>query len=42
MHIPNFSTVKIEFEKAVAMQALHKEIEPEWHEQIKRSHFTKL
>ncbi|HMG68917.1 MAG TPA: GLPGLI family protein, partial [Chitinophagaceae bacterium] len=30
-----YSTVKIEFEKTVAMQALYKEIEPEWYEQIK-------
>jgi len=30
-----FSTVKIEFEKTVAMRALYKEIEPEWYEQIK-------
>lgn len=30
-----YSTVKIEFEKTVATQALYKEIEPEWYEQIK-------
>jgi len=30
-----FSTVKIEFEKTVATQALYKEIEPDWFERIK-------
>ena len=30
-----FSTVKIEFEKTVATQALYKEMEPEWFERIK-------
>jgi len=30
-----FSTVKIEFEKTVATQAMYKEIEPEWFERIK-------
>jgi len=30
-----FSTVKIEFEKTVATQAMYKEIEPDWFERIK-------
>jgi GLPGLI family protein len=30
-----YSTIKIEFEKKVAVHALYKEIEPEWFEQIK-------
>ena len=30
-----FSTVKIEFEKTTAMQALYKELDPEWYERIK-------
>jgi len=30
-----YSSVKIEFEKTVATQALYKEIEPDWYEQIK-------
>jgi hypothetical protein len=30
-----FSTVKIEFEKTVATQAMYKEIEPDWYERIK-------
>ncbi len=33
-----FSTVKIEFEKTVAQQALMKELEPDWFEKIK-DHF---
>jgi GLPGLI family protein len=30
-----FSTVKIEFEKTTAMQALYKELDPEWYDRIK-------
>jgi GLPGLI family protein len=32
---PFYNTVKIEFEKTVATQALYKEIEPDWYERIK-------
>lgn len=32
---PFFNTVKIEFEKTVAMRALYKELEPDWYDRIK-------